>query len=127
MPDTERARDQIREIRRDIEQSEITGDAELLGRHLADEVVMMPANGPRLAGAREVTDFHREHFETYDIDVAFTIDEVTVLGDLAVERGTYKATLVPTGGGDPRDGAGDYLYVYERDSEGLWKIIRLSW
>lgn len=85
LPDTGRAHGQIRETRRDIEQCELAGDAELIGKHLAHEVVLTPANGPHIASAREVTEFYRDHFETDDIDVAFPRDEISVLGDLSVE------------------------------------------
>lgn len=119
--------DQIRQIRRDIERAENAGDADAFGAHLADDVAMLPAQGPQRTGVEDVVEFHRDHFGTYDIDVTFSIDDVTALGDLAVERGTYSATLVPADGGEPRDGDGDYLYVYERRSDAGWKIVRMSW
>lgn len=78
-------------------------------------------------GRSDVVAFHRDHFATYDIEVEFSIEEISVLGDLAVERGTYSATFVRTDGRESRDGGGDYLYVYERRSEGTWEIIRMSW
>lgn len=120
-------RDKIRKIRREIELAENTGDADAFGEYLADEVAMLPASGPRHAGVDEVVEFHRTHFETYDIDVEFSIEELTLLGDLAVEHGTYTASLVPTDGSEPQDGGGEYLYVYERHPERGWQIIRMSW
>lgn len=120
-------KDEIKRIRRHIERAEQAGDADAFAEHLADDVVMLPASGPRRDGIDEVVAFHREHFNTYDIDVAFSVDEITVLGDLGVERGTYEATLIPTDGSKPRDGGGDYLYVYERNPASEWEIIRMSW
>lgn len=117
----------IRQIRRDIEQAENAGDAAVFGRHLAEDAAMLPDSGPHHEGVEEIVEYHRNHFETYDIDVEFTIDEISTLGDLAVEQGTYSATLVPTEGREPREGGGNYLYVYERDSQGDWKILRMSW
>ncbi len=117
----------IREIRREIEQAENAGDPEAFGRPLADDVAMVPADGPRRSGIKEVVEFHRDHFDTYDIDVSFDIGEISVVGGLAVECGTYSATLVPEDGGDPREGGGDYLYVYERQPGSGWEIIRMSW
>jgi uncharacterized protein (TIGR02246 family) len=117
----------IRDIRREIEQAENAGDAGAFGRPLADDVAMVPADGPRRSGINEVVEFHRDHFDTYDIDVSFDIEKICVVGDLAIERGSYSATLVPVEGGDPRDGGGDYLYVYERQPDSGWQIIRMSW
>lgn len=121
------AKDVIRRIRRDIERAENSGDADAFAEHLADDVAMLPSSGPRRDGIDEVVAFHRDHFETYDIDVEFSIEEITVLGDLAVEQGSYSATLVPKDVGEPRDGGGDYLYVLERRSRETWEIIRMSW
>lgn len=120
-------RNGIKDIRREIERAENAGDADAFGNHLADDVAMLPASGPRRDGVEAVIAFHRDHFETYDIDVEFTIDEITILGDLAVERGTYAATLTPTDGSEPREGGGSYLYVYERHPDRGWQIIRMSW
>lgn len=117
----------IRRIRQDIERAENSGDADAFAEHLAEDVAMLPSSGPRRDGIDEVVAFHRDHFDTYDINVEFSIEEITVLGDLAVERGRYSATLVPSDGGDPRDGGGDYIYVFERQSGGTWEIIRMSW
>lgn len=100
-------KDEIKRIRRDIERAEQAGDADAFAEHLADDVAMLPASGPRREGIENVVEFHRDHFDTYEIDVGFFIEEISVLGDLAVERGTYSATLVPTDGSKPRDGGGD--------------------
>lgn len=118
---------EIQKIRQDIETAENAGDVAAFGEHLADEVAMLPASGPRHAGIDDVVAFHRDHFDTYDIDVSFSIDTITILGDLAVEHGTYTATLSPVDGGEPRDGGGEYLYVYERQPNEDWKIMRMSW
>lgn len=109
-------KDEIKRIWRDIERAEQAGYPDAFSELLADDVAMLPASGPRRDGIDEVVEFHRDHFNTYDIDVAFSIDEITVLGNLAVERGTYEATLVPTDGVESRDGGGDYLYVFECNS-----------
>lgn len=118
---------EIRRIRREIERAENEGDADAFGTHFADNVVQLPVEMPTATGAEAVVEFHRELYNTYDIDIEFTIDDITILGDLAVEHGTYTATLTPTDGDDPEDAGGDYLYVFERNSAGAWKITRMSW
>lgn len=120
-------RDEIRRIRRTIERAENAGDVDAFTQQLADEVAMLPASGPRRMGIAEVAAFHRDHLDKYDIDVSFSIEDITVLGYLAIEHGTYEATLAPTDGTERRDGGGDYLYVYERNSANDWEIIRMSW
>lgn len=120
-------REEIWEIRRAIERAENAGDAAAFSDYLDKNVEMLPASGPHRVGRDAVIEFHRDHFETYDIDVTFSIDAITVVGDLAVEHGTYTGTLSPTDGGEPRDSDGEYLYVYERQLDGSWQISRMSW
>lgn len=121
------AMDRIRRIRREIERAENEGDADAFGAHLAEDVKMLPADGPRRAGHDEVLAFHRDHFASFDVDVTSIIDNITVLGGLAVEAGTYAATLDPTDGGESREVGGPYLYVYERTETAGWSVIRMSW
>ncbi|MEJ2599429.1 MAG: nuclear transport factor 2 family protein [Anaerolineales bacterium] len=120
--------EQIRRIRSAVEEAENSLDSEALGKLLTDDVAMMPVNGPELKGLNNVVDYHRELYDSQDaIDIAFLIKDITVLGGIAVEKGTYKATLAPADNGEPTDISGQYLYTYEKDSAGVWKIHRMSW
>jgi uncharacterized protein (TIGR02246 family) len=119
-------RERIRAIRQGIEAAENAGDPEAFGQYLADDVAMKPAAGPHRQGFEAVVEFHREHFDTYDIEVEFAIEAITVVGDLASEQGTYTATLTSRQDGRSSTGGGECLYVYERDSD-EWNITRMSW
>lgn len=94
-------RNDVTEIRRKIERAENTGDVDASGAHPAADVAMLPASGPRHMGIEAVVELRRTHFETYDMAVEFTIDEIEIVDGLAVERGTDPATLDPTDGSDP--------------------------
>jgi len=120
--------EEIRRIRRAVEEAEIDLDSGAFGELLADDVAMMPVNGPELKGSKKVISYHRDLYAGLDVlDIAFSIEDITVLGGIAVEKGAYKARLVPKGDGDPQDISGQYLYTYEKDSSGAWKIHRMSW
>lgn len=120
--------EQIRQIRRDIERAEGEQDSELLGEHFDEGVTMSPTNGPHISGARSVVEYHRDLFKDWgEMNVEFTIEEISICGGLAVERGTYEFQMTPPGEDEVQEGGGDYLYTYERDQDGTWKIIRMSW
>lgn len=120
--------ERIRQIRRAVEKAERELDAQALGNLFADNVAMMPQSGPRVWGAAEVVAFHRDLYDGYErFDVDFSIEDITVLGGLAMEKGSYTAELVPKGGGETENVAGQYLYCYEQDADGTWKILRMSW
>lgn len=118
----------IRRIRTAVEKAERQLDAEALGNLFADNVAMMPQDGPRIGGSKDVVAFHQDLYDGYErFDVDFSIEDITVLGGIAMERGSYKAELVPMGGGEPENVSGQYLYFYEQDADGVWKILRMSW
>lgn len=116
----------IREIRAAIEEAENRKDARAFGSFFADDVAMLPP-GNRIDGADEVEEFHRLLYERFrDLRVSFEIERIEVLGDLAVEVGTYIATSVRHDGTADQSG-GRYVYAYERQPTGTWKIHRMSW
>ena len=50
-----------------------------------------------------------------------------MLGGLAMERASYTAELVPKDGVETENVIGQYLYIYEKDADSKWKIVRMSW
>lgn len=119
---------QIREIREAVEQAEKELDAAAIGELFAENVAMMPEGGPVLRGSRAVMDFHRDFYEGLkDFEISFSVEDITVQNTIAMEKGTYEATLVPKDNGEEQNVSGRYLYFYEQDEEGEWKILRMSW
>jgi uncharacterized protein (TIGR02246 family) len=118
----------IRQIREAVEKAEREMDAEAFGHLFAKNVAMMPRGGPTVRGSEDVIAFHRDLYDGYErFDVDFSIEDITVLGGLAMEKGSYTAELVPKSGGEPENVTGRYLYFYEQDADGAWKILRMSW
>lgn len=116
----------IRQIRAAVEEAERERDAGAFARLFTDDVAMLPP-GNRIDGASGVEEFHRNLYEQFlELDVRFSIERIEVLGDLAVESGTYTANSVRRDG-SPAEGGGRYLYSYERQPQGDWKIHRMSW
>jgi len=54
-------------------------------------------------------------------------DEVTVLGDLAVTRGTWSVTETPKAGGETVERHGKWFTVQRRQADGSWKTWRWMW
>ena len=108
----------IRRIRQQVEDAERAMDAPAFAELLTEDVAMLPVGIDAVHGAAEVEEFHRALYERFDeIDIRFTVEDIRVLGGLAVESGTY----------DTPDGGGRYLYTYERTADGTWRINRMSW
>jgi uncharacterized protein (TIGR02246 family) len=118
----------IQQIRAAVEKAERELDADALGNLFAENVAMMPQGGPRIWGAKDVVAFHRDFYDAYErFDIDFSIEEIVVQGGMAMEKGSYTAELVPKGAGEVENASGHYLYFYEQDDDGVWKILRMSW
>jgi uncharacterized protein (TIGR02246 family) len=116
----------IRQIRLAVEEAERQLDATAFADLFTDDVAMLPP-GNRVDGARQVEQFHRELYEWFrELDVKFDIERIEVLGDLAIETGTYVADSTRHDG-TASQGGGRYIYTYERQPSGGWKIHRMSW
>lgn len=116
----------IRQIRAAVEDAERRLDARALARLLTDDAAMLPP-GNRIHGAAEVEEFHRKLYQRFRIlEVTFEIEQIQILGDLAVETGTYTARSTQHDGTTGQD-VGRYIYTYERQPDGGWKIHRMSW
>lgn len=103
-------------------------DVERLGNHSADDIAMLPEDEPRIAGADAVENYHRDlHGTVIEMDIEFSIGNITVIGGVAVEEGKYQQKMVLSGEDEPKRASGVYLYTYERGQDGSWQIHRLSW
>lgn len=122
------ATEQIARIREDVERAVNELDIRRLENHFADDVAMIPVDESRIAGAEAVVEYHRDLYETViEMDIEFSIENITIVGGLAVEEGTYRQKIIQSGDDDPKHSTGVYLYTYDRVEDGSWKIHRLSW
>lgn len=117
----------IREIRAALERSVNELDADGIGRHFAEDVAQLPSAGQAHGRAAAVEE-HRRVFDSFgEVSERYTIEQIVVVGDLAVEWGTYDITFTVAATGETRQGTAlPYLFTYERDG-GHWRVIRMSW
>ena len=92
----------------------------------AEDGVLMPPNHPSVQGHAAIRDYFQKLFSRGDFTFAFTSSQVTLNGDLAVERVTYTVT-VPNDGGTAFDDGGKGLHVYRRQPDGGWKLPQDIW
>ncbi|MFZ0770935.1 MAG: DUF4440 domain-containing protein [Candidatus Sulfotelmatobacter sp.] len=98
---------------------------ELLELYAADALVLR-SNLPLLRGAAAVREFFFSALESGLGEVSVEPIRVEVVGDLAHEVGRYSA-LVPGAAGKRREERGKYLWVFEKQSGGEWKLVSECW
>ena len=103
-------------------------DAAALGRVVTDDVVLMPPNEQPVAGRAAIVDWFDgvvRQARTTSVDVPQR--EVIVSGDYGIERGSYVWTVSPAAGGSPIVLRGNFLAIYQQQSDGEWMVIRNIW
>ena len=88
-----------------------------------EDAVFMPSNDATLHGRGDITKWYQEYFQFFRIDSLIDSErEVTLLGDLALERFSFAVTIVPVNGGDAIRDDGRFMAVWKKDSTGEWKM-----
>lgn len=105
-----------------------TGDIDAALAQWADSMMVLPPNEPAFRGHAA----YRAWLEAFMkqlkvVDARFTDSEVTVSGNLAIERVGFAWTLQPVAGGDPITEVGKGLHVYRRQADGAWKLTMDIW
>ena len=102
-----------------------TGDFDFWISLWIDDGRQMPPDTPARIGKEQIREGMKPVFNKMNLDLVITsIEEVKVYGDLGLTRCKYKLDLTPKAGGETihamRDGKA--LTLYERQSDGSWKI-----
>jgi ketosteroid isomerase-like protein len=117
------------DIRCAVEAAENAGDTEYIAGLFAEEAVLMlpdfPVQEGRTACAEFIRDLLPGLLSAFDRRVSYTSAEVSVLGDVALDRGSFSFTVRPKGGGATERVTGKYFWMYARESGRGWKWARV--
>jgi uncharacterized protein (TIGR02246 family) len=117
------AEEELRTLLAAYETSLNAGDAARIEQLYTEDGVFMPAGFPTASGRKAVHGAYDAVFSAVRIAIHFTVDELTVKGDVAYARthSAGTATVVATGASGPE--ANRELFVFARGADG-WKIAR---
>ena len=116
----------VREVLNQYEVAVNTGDFDLWISLWADDGVQMPFDTPARIGLDQIREAMKPEFDQMTPDINITsIEDTKVYGDLGLTRCNYTLDMTPKAGGETihamRDGKA--LTLYERQSDGSWKIV----
>ena len=89
----------------------------------APQPVFLPTIGPRWVGAAAIRKNCAGLLATYNPHIVLRSLETQASGDLAYDSGTYDETLLPVKGGKPIAAKGGYLFMFQKQTNGDWKIL----
>ena len=104
----------------DIENVRV-GNWDAVASLFADDILLMPPNGPDVRGKASL----RAFMATYPAlpDYSVTYDEIAGCGTQAYVKGSYRFTLAADGVESVTD-TGRFLYILRRQTNGTWLITR---
>ena len=102
-----------------------TGDFDLWMSLWTDDGVQMPHDTPARIGKEQIREGMKPAFDQMNLHVAITTEEAKVHGDLGLTRCRYTLKMTPKAGGETVNAMpdGKALTIYERQSDGSWKIV----
>lgn len=116
-------------IRARIVDAEQTGNPAVFEELLADDAVILPPGMLPIEGREACLEFVtavlRVMNGVYQREVVCDSAEVVVSGNLAFDRGRFAQRLTPRDGGAQLAEQGHYLWMYRRDDEGVWRLVRI--
>ena len=103
------------------------GDADGWAGCFTDDAVQMPPHFGINTGKTAIRGWNKGFLSMFACRFSLSVDEVQATGDWAFERGCYVITLTPRASGGSMDDHGKYITIYQRQSDGSWKIARDIW
>ena len=102
-------------------------DVEAICRLWTDDGRMMPPNHPTLRGRTAIREHFARIFTQRKFRYTLTNCELTIAGDVAVERVEYHVVTHSLADGSVAEDAGKGLHVYRRQPDGRWQLSEDIW
>jgi uncharacterized protein (TIGR02246 family) len=118
----------LTDIRERLTAAENAGDPEPICAAMTEDVVLMVPSASVKEGKAACAAFLGDVLPSlvlqFKREIAYTSAEVRVLGDTAIDRGTFTFSVAPRAGGPSEINTGKYLWLYTR-SDNSWKLTRV--
>lgn len=93
----------------------------------APEPVFHSTVGPAWEGTAAIRRNFTALLKDYDPDIALHSERSQTSGTLAYDSGSYDETIARVKGGAPIRARGSYLFLFQKQKRGGWKILEQSW
>lgn len=103
------------------------GDAEAMGMLYAVDAVSMPPEASPLAGRAAIVADAAEDFANMTGNLTSNSEGHYLMGDMAVEWGTYVFTGTPNDSEYSFTQEGKYVAIWQLQPDGSWQIVRDIW
>jgi uncharacterized protein (TIGR02246 family) len=98
-------------------------DADKLASLYTDDAIAMGPNASARVGKDVIRASAKQYFDRFSEENRSVVEDVRISGNLAVARGTQETETSPRVGGDTVRDKANWISVYQRQSDGSWKIL----
>jgi len=102
-------------------------DIPAMSEFVTDDTCVMPPNRPRLIGLEALQEFWREGFSAARTVMATRDQELTVAGDLAVDRFDWDQRMTLRGVDQTLVDSGSCIWIWRREGDGVWRTSASIW
>ena len=103
-------------------------DVDGMASFYAADAVIMPPNEPEVRGTDAIRTWIQALVDRFSIqEFNVTPLEVVAAGDWGLRRATVSWRLAPKGGGEALHLSTKFLQIWQRQSDGSWKVLRGIW
>jgi len=117
----------LKEENRKYDEALSSGNLDDFVALFTDDAVQMPNNAPINVGKNEIRSSTEEGFANNSFKFTGIVEDIKVSGDWAVLRGNYTIVITPKEGGADVTEVGKWIAVYQRQSDGSWKLYSEIW
>lgn len=104
-----------------------SGDSASFFALLAPDLEVLAPGAQPIRG-RQARESFRPLFTQVIPDIGpFTDQEITVSGDVAIQRHSYRLSTTPRSGGATTTVNGSGLHIWKRSADGRWQIVKDIW
>jgi len=104
-----------------------SGDVSTLEKLYTSDVHVMPPDDKAVTGTQNLREWAENMFSMISVDGKYISSDLTLAGDVAIDRLTMNLIITPADGGEAIMESGKCVHVYERQPDGSWKIAQDIW
>ena len=104
-----------------------SGDLDGFMALFTSDAVQMPNDAPIIVGRHAIRSRAKEGFANNTFKLTDTIEDIKVSGNWAYVRGNFTNITTPKDGGTDVTQEGKWIAVYQRQSNGTWKLYSEIW
>ena len=113
----------IKDTVADINVAVNEADIEKLMSFYADDAVEILPNKPANIGKEAIRYMIQQMFDLMILQENWVVKDVKISGNLAVAWVAWSAIITPKTSGESGEGKGNWIMVFEKQSNGSWKFI----